>query len=235
MLIAVAVCPHPPVLVPRVAQGAAPELDHVCAASLRATEDLGLSHPDVVYVVGAGTHTREHPPQTAGTLRGFGVDVRVGGDGPARLPLSLTIGAWLMRRAGLVVGGYLELAADEPADSCARWGRSLAGAAPRVAILALGDGSARRGESAPGYVDSRAPGFDTRVAAALGAADVATLGALDSQLCSDLWVAGRPAWQVAAAATEGGEFTASLLAHEAPYGVGYFVAQWRRATDRFPS
>ncbi|QVQ53629.1 hypothetical protein J4H86_07835 [Spiractinospora alimapuensis] len=201
------------------------------AASLRVTADLGASDPDVVYVVGAGAHTREHPPRAAGTLRGFGVDVRVGDEGPARLPLALTLGAWLLRQAGVAVGGYLEVAADEAPDSCARWGRSLAGAAPRVAILALGDGSARRGESAPGYVDTRAPAFDARVAEALGSADVETLAGLDPELCSDLWVAGRPAWQVAAGAAAGGEYTASLLANEAPYGVGYFVASWCRGAD----
>ncbi|MDA8372166.1 MAG: hypothetical protein M0026_20185 [Nocardiopsaceae bacterium] len=225
MLIAAAVCPHPPLLVPEIAQGAAEELDAVRAAGDRAVAGLLGSGADDVVVIGAGEQNREYGPDAGGGLAAYGPPVDVGPPPPV-LPLSLTIGRWLAERSGGRPSRYAEIAADTPPQECLVRGAELAAAAPRVAALVMGDGSARRTEESPGRVDSRALAFDESVAEALAKADLQALASLDPGVADELMAAGRPAWQVLAGAAEGAGLRGRLLRHEAPYGVGYFVALW---------
>ncbi|MFI1657424.1 class III extradiol dioxygenase subunit B-like domain-containing protein [Streptomyces sp. NPDC020472] len=245
MLVAAAVCPSPPLLVPDVATGAAPELDAARAACADAVGLLAAARPDRLYVVGPadeGAHGG-YPAGATGSFAGFGVDlsVRLGAESPqdqaqARtqgeddrpLPLSLTVGAWLLARAGWADAPIegLGVAASTAADVCAGTGRELAASAERVALLVLGDGSACRTVKAPGYLDERAAGFDAEAARALGTADVTALLALDAGLAAELKAAGRASWQVLAGAAEGAGLDGRLLFEDAPYGVGYFVAAW---------
>jgi hypothetical protein len=139
--------------------------------------------------------------------------------GPPTLPPALTLGTWLLDGAGPAEG--LAVAPDAHPAAVAT---GLAGG-DRLGLLVMGDGSARRSERAPGYVDARAAGFDAAVAAALGAGDAAGLRALDPALGAELLAAGVPAWRVAGH-TADPEVDAELLYDEAPYGVGYFVATW---------
>jgi hypothetical protein len=241
MLVAAAVCPCPPLLVPQVASGAAPELDAARDACADALGVLAASRPDLLVVVGlAGPDRRgPHPQGTRGSFGGFGVglEVRLGedahsaGDDAASagaLPDSLAVGAWLLGRTdwpgvpveGLGVGEALEAA------RCADAGREIARRADRVALLVMGDGSACRTLKAPGYLDERAEGFDAGAARALGTADTAALLALDEDLAYVLKVSGRAPWQVLAGAAEGTDLGGQLLYEDAPYGVGYFVACW---------
>lgn len=156
--------------------------------------------------------------------------------GPAsRLPLSLTVAAWLLARNGLdtetaeTTVDMIAVPADAAPTDCHRWGRELAAQGP-AALLVMGDGSACRGLSAPGYHDDRAEPFDDQIAAALAAADQQALAALDPQLAVELQVAGRAPWQVAAAAaaTTTGKWAGRVDYYAAPYGVAYFVASWQR-------
>lgn len=94
MLVAAAVCPCPPLLVPEIAAGAAPELDAARAACEDAIGVLVASRPDRLVVVGplraqeqrAGRNGDPagapvpYPQGTPGSFRGFGVglDVRLG-------------------------------------------------------------------------------------------------------------------------------------------------------------
>ncbi|MFF9914603.1 class III extradiol dioxygenase subunit B-like domain-containing protein [Streptomyces sp. NPDC013457] len=234
MLVAAAVCPCPPLLVPEVAAGAAGELDGARTACADALGLLAASRPDRLYVVGpAGEEARgTFPAGSTGSFAGFGVDLSVQlGAGPAAerpLPASLAVAAWLLRRAdwadapveGLGVGETLE------AERCVSTGRQLAAAADRVALLVMGDGSACRTLKAPGYLDERAVAFDTAAASALGTADVDALLGLDESLAYELKAAGRAPWQVLAGAAEGAGLDGRLLYEDAPYGVGYFVAAW---------
>jgi hypothetical protein len=240
MLVAAAVCPCPPLLVPEVASGAAPELDPVRATCTDALGVLAAARPDLLMVVGPaeGTGPEEierYPQGTRGSFRGFGVDVdvRLGADrggeatGP-ELPYGLAVGAWLLARTGgsdapvegLGVGEFLA------AERCAALGQDIAGRAGRVAMLVLGDASACRTLKAPGYLDERAAPFDVEAARALGAADLAALRALDPELAHELKVSGRTPWQVLAGAAEGTGLRGALLYADAPYGVGYMVAAW---------
>jgi hypothetical protein len=129
MLVAAAVCPCPPLLVPEVAAGAAPELDAVRTAASDALAVLDAARADRLVVVapagaaGAGTY----PAGATGSFRGFGValDVALPSPGPTAdgaragtesraesrpdprtarrtgaLPESLAVAAWLLDRVG---------------------------------------------------------------------------------------------------------------------------------------
>ncbi|MFF8576653.1 class III extradiol dioxygenase subunit B-like domain-containing protein [Streptomyces sp. NPDC015408] len=239
MLVAAAVCPCPPLLVPEVAAGAAPELDAARAACTDALGVLAAARPDRLVVVGpadsAGPET--YPQGTPGSFRGFGVDldVRLGPDTGAatpaagsELPYGFAVGAWLLARTGwshAPVEG-VGVGEDLPAERCAALGRDLAGRAGRVVLLVLGDASACRTLKAPGYLDERAAPFDAAAGRALGAADVTALAGLDVALARELKVSGRAPWQVLAGAAGATGLSGTLLYEDAPYGVGYVAAAW---------
>ncbi len=222
MLCAAAVCPHPPLLVPEVAAGAAAELDALRVACAEALAVGLATGPDQVVLVGAGERTGPVELASPGALAGFGLPGSRG-----TLPLSLTIGAWLLDRAGWAGPrvGYAVAPGESPA-SCAAAGADLTSAG-RIFLLVLGDGSARRSIAAPGHLDLRAQAWDGAVAAALAEGDAAALLALDCGLAADLLAVGRAAWQVlAGAARLGPRPKARVLYDAAPYGVGYLVATW---------
>ncbi|MFJ4283554.1 class III extradiol dioxygenase subunit B-like domain-containing protein [Streptomyces massasporeus] len=236
MLVAAAVCPCPPLLVPEVAAGAAPELDAARAACTDALGVLAAARPGRLVVVGPmdGAGPETYPEGTAGSFRGFGVDldVRLGaaeGTGTGqRLPYALAVAAWLLERTGWADAPVEGLGVGEsyPPAQCARTGRDIAARDERVALLVMGDASACRTLKAPGYLDDRAAPFDAEVARALGAADVSALTTLDTGLAHELKVSGRAPWQVLAGAADGADLGGSLLYEDAPYGVGYVVAAW---------
>ncbi|MQA85910.1 MAG: hypothetical protein GEV03_15115 [Streptosporangiales bacterium] len=236
MLVAAAVCPHPPLLVPEVAGAAAPELASVRAACGEAVRRVLASRPELIVIVGAGPRTVSYGRDAAGSLAGYGVAVRVGDSaaGEPVLPPSLTVGRWLLEEfrppgvEGIEVLPYGIDAGAGPQD-CLRLGTTLAGRAGRVGMLAMGDGSARRSTTAPGQVDERAYDFDASVAGALAEGDAHALARLDAGLADELAVAGRPAWQVLAGAAGETRFRAELLADAAPYGMAYLVAVWLAA------
>ncbi|MEV0487618.1 class III extradiol dioxygenase subunit B-like domain-containing protein [Streptomyces sp. NPDC050508] len=236
MLVAAAVCPCPPLLVPDVAVGAASELAAARAACTDALGVLAAARPDRLVVVGPAEQSGRgpHPEGTRGSFRGFGVDldVRLGRDRAAaserELPPSLAVAAWLLERTGWSDAPIEGLGVGEPlaAERCIEVGRDIVAQAERVALLVMGDASACRTLKAPGYLDERAAPFDAEVARALGAADVPALKALDAELAYELKASGRAPWQVLAGAAEGTDLGGALLYEDAPYGVGYVVATW---------
>lgn len=247
MLVAAAVCPCPPLLVPDVAAGAAPELDAAREACADALGMLAAARPDRLVVVGPAEEDGVYGEGAHGSFAGFGVDLGVllghGGTTapdlwpgsdlealPARqtLPASLAVAAWLLDRADWADAPVRALGVAEPLapERCIHLGRELAGSAERVALLVMGDASACRTLKAPGYLDDRAAGFDARVAQALGTADIAVLKTLDTVLAHELKASGRASWQVLAGAAEHANLTGTLLYDDAPYGVGYLVATW---------
>ncbi|TNH26237.1 hypothetical protein FHG89_21195 [Micromonospora orduensis] len=235
-LVAAAVCPHPPLLVPEVAGAAAPELDDLRAACDTAVGRLFAVDPDAVVLLGAGPTTGPIFAPATGSFQPWGVALDVPlvpgqSDRGAVLPLSLTVGAWLLARQGLRAQvAAVQVAADAGVAEVEALAGSIAGSAVRVALLVLGDGSACRGQKSPGYDDPRAEAYDKRVAAALGGADLDVLLDLDPVVSAELKAAGRASWQVLAGAARsgGGGWRAELLHDSAPYGVAYFVASWER-------
>ena len=237
MLIAAAVCPHPPLLVPEVtgAQGpgtpdpAADELRRLRTACRDAVAVLLGAAPDLLVVAGGAGQTAEYPATAGGSLRDFAVPFTVGAD-PV-LPLSLTIGKWLL--AGTVSPSppvtWQGIASGTPVADCLSLGEKLAALAPRVALLAMGDGPGRRARGVPGAADPDADRYDSQVTAALAAADPGALAALEPGRDQELFVAGRAAWQVLAGAASAGAFTADLRYAAAPFEVSYYVATWAQA------
>ncbi|MFJ2716651.1 class III extradiol dioxygenase subunit B-like domain-containing protein [Streptomyces sp. NPDC091412] len=236
MLVAAAVCPCPPLLVPELAAGAAPELDSARAACTDALGVLAAARPDLLVVVGPAEASGHgvFPEGTRGSFRGFGVDleVRLGRDtgtgAGGELPPSLSVAAWLLERTGWSDAPVEGLGVGESSapERCAAAGRDLAARAGRVALLVMGDASARRTLKAPGYLDERAEPFDAGIARALGEADTPALLALGLEPAHELKASGRAPWQVLAGAAEGAGLSGTLLHDDAPYGVGYLVAAW---------
>lgn len=226
MILAAAVCPHPPALVPEVGPGVDDKLGAVRQACDDVVRTLLDSSPDRVVVIGAGPQGADRDETAGGTLGAYGVDVTAGG--PTReLPLSLTVGAWLLDRAGWT--GPRTYSTGRPAVD------------GRVALLVMGDGSARRSLQAPGFLDDRAEAFDAGIAAALAAGDAGALAKLDLDLGAELAAAGAPALRTlgelaldqaahdhpgSGGTKKGADVTARLRVDVAPFGVGYVVADW---------
>jgi hypothetical protein len=251
MLIAAAFCPHPPLLVPEATGVPGPdqaELARLRAACLAAAAALASGPPDLIAVVGGAPRTTEYPPDAVASLAQFGIpdpgSAHPGSAHPGSapdsaaatvLPLSLTIGKWLLTNAGpntiqarVACWG---IAADMPPAQCAALGEKLAALAPRVALLALGDGPGCRARGVPGAVDPAADRYDAQVAAALAEPSPDALASLDPKTSDDLFASGRAAWQVAAGAAGAagpGDFAATLGYAAVPFEVSYFVANWRR-------
>lgn len=208
-------------LVPEVASGAAAELDGLRAACDGAVRAALAERPDRFVLVGAGDGS-PFDPTLPPSLAPYGLP----GPSPG-LPLAFTIGCWLLDRAGWTGPRDLVVVpAEAGAEECAARGRVLAGAPGRTALVALGDGTARRSLAAPGHLDERAVGFDQGVAAALVRGDSAAVLAVDPTLAVELLVPGRGAWQVLAGGLPR-PADCRLLYCDAPYGVAYFVACWR--------
>ncbi len=234
MLVAAALCPHPPLLVPQVAGSASAELDDCRAACAAALADLAAAAPDLLVVVGGGSGGRTHPTGARGSLRPFGVplDVTLGPPRPeaepARplsLPLSLTVGAWLLHEASWhtpVEGLQVDEHAD--VDACLAEGGSLPARAGRTALLVMADLSARRAPRAPGHLDPRSVPLDDKVEAALLTADIGALAGIDATVADAVLMAGRAPLQVLAGAGFPGP--GRLLWAGDPYGVRYLVVSW---------
>jgi hypothetical protein len=105
VVLAAAVVPHPPLLVPELAAGAAGSIAPLLAACDAVVAGLLAHSPRTVVLIGSGRHTGAHAERDTGTLAGFGAPGR-GEAGSviqlerATLPLSLVIGRWLLERAG---------------------------------------------------------------------------------------------------------------------------------------
>src|SRR5882757_7018933 len=134
-------------------------------------------------MLGSGDTSAMHSPVARGSLSGYGVslDVHLGSPacgGAVELPLALTVGAWLLGDAlGPNTGAVgFSVGPDFAASRAAVELLALAESAP-VALVVMGDGSARRSARAPGFLDPRGEPFDATVAAALRAGDVEALGA----------------------------------------------------------
>lgn len=220
----VAFCPQTPLLLPAVAGAPGYALSVLRAAVLGAVQTLLADEPDVMVVVGDGAGSLRFGPGDAGDLRGFGVDLEVPFAGRVRpqghrVPLPHVVGAWLLDHAGHT-GARLGVGPDD-------LGPALADVPGPIGVLAMGDGSARRGDKAPGALDPAAAPFDAAVTAALAAGDPDALAALDPAAGEQLMAAGVPVWRAVGAALRGREPAAQLRYDDAPFGVAYPVATWR--------
>lgn len=226
VIAAVAVVPHPPLLFRELTGrvDVAADLRAVCLAALASVTGAG---PDVVVVVGGGEQTRRWDPSLGEAVRRFGTT----GPRPAApgLPLSLGVATRLLHGAGW--RGAVELHAiawDASGEEVSALAGRLAARRDRVGLVALGDGSTRRGVEAPGYLDERALGFDAATGRALAEGDTATLMHRDADLAGELMAGCRASFAVMATAVhaEGSAPRAKVLYQDDPWGVMYHVATW---------
>jgi hypothetical protein len=245
MITGAAVVPSPPLLARDLTGRATvlPELRQACAIAVGRL--LATSHADLVAVVGGGPATQAWAPDDRLNLFAFGPVLAVsrqpravaasGGGGAGvlvgppsgkpQLPLALGIGAALLDEAGYAGRRVLQaIATTASPGECLRTGARVAELAPRVALLVVGDGSARCTPAAPGYFDQRAQEFGAAVESALRGGDMAALAALDAPLAAELLATGRAAWQVLAGAVgEQRQVPGEVLYADAPFGVAYYV------------
>lgn len=150
-----------------------------------------------------------------------------GGEAGPRLPVGLRVAYELLAAAGVGhLPGDVLVPFDLPTDACLERGQQLATDDISTALLVMADGSARRGEKAPGYVDDRARPYDDAFVRAIERGAPDELAALDADLATELLFQGRAALQVAAGAV--GVLTPSpmMLWTGDPFGVMYVVAEW---------
>jgi hypothetical protein len=225
VLTAAALCPAPPLLA-RELTGADPVVTELRQACREAADALVQAEPDVIVVVGAGEQTRAWDAASARLdLSRYAPALGARLAAPVDLPLALGLGGRLLDEAGYHGRRELqEVAADEPTLACSALGATLAQAAPRVALLVMADGSARRTLKAPGYLDERSAAFDAEVGRAIRDGDLLALLGLDATLATELMATGRPAWQVLAGAVNGGRPASVIRYDDDPFGVAYLVA-----------
>jgi hypothetical protein len=232
MITSAALCPWPPLLV-RELTGTDPVLPELRAACAEAVAALLRDGPEEVAVVGPGAATASWPGDGRLNIAAFGPGAtapdRATAAGTAErpvLPPAPGIGAYLLDQAGYQGKRLIwSVGADEPVAGCRKLGADLAGGSTRTALLAIGDGSARRGPRAPGHFDARAGAFDAEVERALRAGDLPALLDQDPALARELMATGRPAWQVLAGALEGCTSLSVAVPYAGdPFGVAYLVA-----------
>jgi hypothetical protein len=101
-------------------------------------------------------------------------------------------------------------------------------------VLVVGDGSARRGEKAPGHIDDRARPYDAAIGASLESGDLRSLADLDVALGAELMAGGAPALQalgrLAADGRLGGTSPGVVDYAGDPFGVQYWVVRWTCAS-----
>jgi len=216
VILAAAVCPHPPLLVPQMAPGTTDELAALRDACFDAVSSLLAADPGRIVVIGAGDLIRDLDETSGGTLAAYGVDVHAGGANTV-LPLSLTVGAWLLDQVGWTGPRTYSTGRPEVDGD--------------IAVLVMADGTNSRSEKAPGFLNDRAEAYDAAIAAALAGGDIEALAALDPVLGEALGTAGVPALrtlaELAVGQTQKGAVVSAHLRHdEAPLGVGYIVADW---------
>jgi hypothetical protein len=236
MIVAMACVPQAPLLLPGLTGRPVPEVEKLQEAAASAVASLLDQGLDEVLVLAAAPRTTGYradapdptnrlAPAPARRSDSHAPPTPVRRSDAHALPTPLAVGRSLLGSVPVPVSLH-GIASDAPPERCENLGRRLAARPRRSGLLVAADGSARRGEKAPGYVDPRARDLDTNVAAALAAADVSHLRALDAKACRDLLVAGRAAWHVMAAACEGTRWLARVLYEDDPFGVAYWVLTW---------
>lgn len=225
----VAWVPGAPVLVPELAMGGIGEIDHVRGA-VRQVLSRVMQGIGSALVVGAGSGSFE--PGARGSFAELGRDVPVrlastpahsasGQHRVAGMSLPLLVGAHLLSEVVGRAADVWALGVDE--------GDGLAAPDPRPAgpwaLIVVADGSTRRTPGAPGSFHPDAQAWDTALGEALAGGDAAALGSLSCQQAHAVGCHDVAVWRWAGLALQG-SWSGELVLHEAPLGVGYFVASW---------
>jgi hypothetical protein len=99
-------------------------------------------------------------------------------------------------------------------------------ARPATALIVMADGSACRGEKAPGHLHPDAIPFDDAIDRALRDGDVDALATINPEQAHELWCEGAPGFHVIAEVARGRQVSPDVSYADAPYGVAWWVARW---------
>lgn len=225
VLVAVAIVPSAPVLVPELAGTAATETADLRAAVLRAAAAL----PERWVALGVGPDDQTFD-SAAGTFAGYGVDVGVqlspDAGAVTELPLCALIAGWLRGQVRPEGGIQVRVSpAALPVAEGLNRGRDLRAeldsAADPVGVLVVADGCHTLTPAAPGGHDPASVAVQARLDEALAGGDTSVLQTLPET------VVGRAAFAVLAGLTEHGPHGAEEYYRGAPFGVGYYAGVWQ--------
>jgi hypothetical protein len=228
VITAAAICPPAPLLAVELTgrDPVLPELRHAAATAVRRLTAYG---PDVIVVVGPADRTAAWPILGRLDLTAYAPLLalrdqdRVSVSGPS-LPSALGLGVRLLDEAGYGGQRLLQsVSSGEQPTVCQQLGAALADRKERTGLLVMADGSACRSPRAPGYLDTRAAGFDAAIEDAVRSGDLTALNALDQHLARELLATAHTAWQVLAAAMPSSG-PGHILYADAPLGVYYLIA-----------
>jgi hypothetical protein len=124
-----------------------------------------------------------------------------------------------------VSGGLVSTGSTSDPRGSTDGGAADGGATGAGSVLVVANGSARRGEKAPGYLDERAAGFDGALGAALSGPDPAALAGLDVVLAEELLVGNVAGLRALGEMLTPGH-RASVDYDAEPFGVQYWVMRW---------
>ncbi|WP_027861958.1 hypothetical protein [Marmoricola sp. URHB0036] len=95
-----------------------------------------------------------------------------------------------------------------------------------TAVIVMADGSACRGEKAPGHLHPEAIPFDDAIECALRTGDVDALAGIDPSQAHELWCEGAAGFHVLAEIARGRQIATDVSYADAPHGVAWWVARW---------
>lgn len=239
-LIAAALCPHPMALVPELTTDPDDRWASLRAACLDAVAQLGIpvaggpqlpvpEAAELVVIVGGDHVTGGFDPARAyASLLGAGVWWKSGWgqavEDPQPLPLSLSLGSWLLtasrpENTGIITCDVAFEAVNFEASpqECFTLGADLAARAERVAFIVMGEGVTC---VPPAHRTTDLMESDNAFREALECADIESLRSLG---CATL--TGRAPWQVLAGAAGTAAF--DTRTHGSARHAG-FVISWRR-------
>jgi hypothetical protein len=224
VIIAAAVIPQPPALLPGLTGGRITEVEELRTAAVNALAWTIAQEPDLIIALADDGVSRIWPDETPIDRSGYlGTATRT----PV-LPLGLSV---LRSLLPATAGARLQTVAAD-LETIAATAAEIAAAAPRVALVVAADGSARRGLKAPGYIDARAIDHDAHLAQCLRTGDAAGLAALDRHLAAELLSRGATSLRVLGTAVGEQVIEAELDYAADPFGVFYAVARWRVSPAR---
>lgn len=155
--------------------------------------------------------------------------------GGRNLPLDHAsfIPLWFLQQAGFTAPIVLMGFSGMPFAEQYRMGRIVAAAVERLGRRAVwvasGDLSHKQRADGPYGLVPEGPAFDRQICDLFARGDLAGMAGLDEGFTDAAAECGLRSFMMMAGALEGAPYTAELLSHEAPFGVGYAVAAFTHA------